>query len=73
MEKTLNLIFEDAGKTKTTISLDQPKEDLTDEVVKQAVEALLGAGVLISAKNLPLTGIASANVTTKTVETFEVA
>ncbi len=72
MEKTLNLTFEDAGKSKTTISLDAPKGDLTKETLKQAAQELLAAGVLVNSKNLPLVAIAAANVTTKTVEVFEV-
>lgn len=73
MEKTLNLIFEDAVKSKTTISLDSPKNDLTKEKILEATQAMLASGALVSSKGLALTGIAAANVTTKTVEEFEVA
>lgn len=73
MEKTLNLIFEDAAKVRTTISLDSPKNDLTKEKILEATQAMLASGALVSSKGLALTKIAAANVTTKTVEAFEVA
>ncbi len=73
MEKTLNLIFEDSAKGKTTISLDNPKDDLTDDQVKQAAKDIVAANILISGKGFKLLKPVAANVTTKTVETFTVA
>lgn len=72
MEKTLNLIFEDAGKAKTMIALDAPKEDLTKEQVVRAAQEMLATTALVSSKGVVLSKLAAANVTTKTVEPFEV-
>ncbi len=72
MDKTLNIVFEDAAKSRTTISLDDPKNDLTKESLKQAATDVLAANILTSGKGLKLLRAVEANIVTKTVEKFNV-
>ncbi|MDO5048179.1 MAG: DUF2922 domain-containing protein [Anaerococcus sp.] len=54
MEKTrIKLQFKDAKGSSRIISVDNPKPDLTDENINQAMDDLLNTGVLLT-KNGPL-------------------
>lgn len=45
MAKTLQLTFLTAGDKKVTLSVDEPKADLTKEEVQVAMDDLIAAGV----------------------------
>lgn len=45
MAKTLQLTFLTAGDKKVTLSVDEPKADLTKEEVEAAMEEIIEAGV----------------------------
>ena len=62
MEKVLELIFRNAGGSEVTISLPNPKDDLTNAIVKPVMENIVKADVFASKGGLALTQIVEARV-----------
>jgi hypothetical protein len=47
MEKVLQLVFKDGGGEKKTISIAEPREDITAEEAKAAMTAIIAANVFV--------------------------
>ncbi len=61
--KVLNLKFSDALDGTVTLSLDNPKEGMTDDEVNMAMDALIATSVF-AGPNGVVTGKVSANIVT---------
>lgn len=72
LTKRLELQFLNEAGTRATIGLDDPKEDLTDAEVKNAMEAILAEDVFTSPRG-DLVAIAGARIVAREVIEFSVA
>ena len=68
MSKKIVLTFGTESNRKASISLDDPKEDLTDESVKEAMDKVIAADIFETNKSEGYTSIKGA----KLVETNEI-
>ena len=65
--KTLVMYFIDGAGSKTSISVENPKNDLIPQEVQSAMEDLISDGVLLGTKGTSLVEIHSAQIVTRTV------
>ena len=49
MSVNLQLVFRTAGGSRRTISIEDPKEDLTDAQVQEAMDAILSRNIFTAA------------------------
>ncbi len=68
--RRLELQFINEAGTRATIGLADPREDLTDEEVRDAMELILAENVFTSARG-DLTAIAGARIVTREVAEFD--
>lgn len=71
MSVNLQLVFRTAGGSRKTISVEDPREDLTDEQVQTAMSAIL-AGNVFSAADGDLAAVVEARKVTTQVDEFDV-
>jgi len=67
MEKTLQLVFLNAGGSRVTISIPNPLPDLTATTVEEAMDAIINADVFVSAGG-GLTGKVRAQLVSRQTE-----
>lgn len=67
--KTLNLIFKTEGKTDLTVSLDNPKEDITLSECQTAAEKLIP--ILLTRSGVAVTELKRAVIATTTEADLE--
>ena len=67
--KTLNLIFKTEGKTDLTVSLDNPKEDLTLSECQAAADKLIP--ILLTRTGVTVTSLKKAMISTTTEAELE--
>ena len=62
MDKVLELVFRNAAGTEVTINLPNPKDGLTNAVVKPVMENIVKADIFASKGNLALAQIVEARI-----------
>ncbi|TCO69230.1 DUF2922 domain-containing protein [Marinisporobacter balticus] len=67
MTKKLEMVFTNQMGSKTTLIVDNAKEDLTQENIKAAMNAIITANIFETTKG-ELTGIDSAQIVTTDIE-----
>ncbi|WP_028308101.1 DUF2922 domain-containing protein [Desulfitibacter alkalitolerans] len=72
LTRRLELQFFNEAGTRATIGLDDPKEDLTDVEVRNAMESILAEDVFTSPRG-DLVAIAGARIVAREVTEFSVA
>lgn len=71
MEKSrLEMEFMDVGSKKFKIAIDEPKNGITPEEVKDAMEAIVASNIFTSTEG-DLAGVAGAKIVTTTVNELE--
>lgn len=65
--RTLVMYFIDGAGSKTSISVEDPRLDLSPREVQTAMESLISDGVLLGTKGTSLVEIHSAHIVTRTV------
>lgn len=73
MDQVLELKFKSESGKVITISLDSPREDLTDTGVKETMTGIIGQNALVAPNDEAVVGIDSARIVTKTIQEFLVA
>ena len=66
----LELEFFDANEKTSTIRIDDPKDDLTGEVIAGAMDSIVAANVFTN-KGIPYAKLSEARAVTRSVKTFE--
>ncbi len=69
--KKLQMEFLNEAGNKYTITIDSPKEDLTNADVKNAMEEIISQNIFLSS-TLDLVGISGAKIVETSIQPFEV-
>lgn len=72
MKKVLNLKFKDVKGKTSTLSLNEPKDDLTKEQVNAAMDLVLSNNIFAT-KNGDLNAKTAAQIVTTEITEFEIA
>lgn len=73
MDKILEMKFKSESGKLVTLTLDSPKEDITEQIVKESMTSIIGQNALAAPNDESVVGIDSARVITKTVVELAVA
>lgn len=68
MSVNLQLVFQTAGGSRRTISIEDPKEDLTDAQVQEAMDAILSRNIFTTADGDFVSILGARKVTTEISE-----
>lgn len=71
MNTKLQMVFKNQNNSNITISLDDPREDLTGEEVKTAMETIV-AGEVFESKTGKVVAAASAKIVTTEIRDLEI-
>lgn len=69
MEKVFEMVFAYANGKRKTLTIRAPKEDISDEQAREAMQAIIDADVFVSDAHGSLAEIVEARYKTTTVET----
>lgn len=70
--KTLMMVFLNADGGKTTISVDEPKFNISESEIKTAMDEIITEDVLVGKMSAKLIEKHSAQIVTRTIEEIEV-
>ncbi|SMB88537.1 Protein of unknown function [Desulfonispora thiosulfatigenes DSM 11270] len=73
MAKTLQLSFVDADNKKVSMTVNDPREDLTGLEVKAAMDQIIAQNIFTSSKNKDLVAISGARIIDRDVTELEVS